>query len=157
LQRSTAVIVQRTLRDNQNVGQALTGKRRNETFQSRLVFSTAIKAASRLAPEQRNDTGLSRETFQTTQWAQSSEAAESLAQMAARGAKGDTKLASLVRERQDLVAEWQNRDAVRNATIAQPPERRNPQAAAANAARLAAIDARIADVDKRLAADFPDY
>ena len=49
--------------------------------------------------------------FQTAQWAQGSEAAASLAQMAARGAKGDAALAALVRERQDLVAEWQKRDA----------------------------------------------
>jgi len=60
------------------------------------------------------------ETFEAAQWTQSSEAAESLAQMAARGAKGDPKLAALVRERQDLVAEWQKRDAVRSAVVAQP-------------------------------------
>jgi hypothetical protein len=45
---------------------------------------------------------LERETFQTAQWAHSSDAAASLAQMAARGAKGDPKLAAFVRERQDL-------------------------------------------------------
>ena len=52
--------------------------------------------------------------FQTAQWAQSSEAAASLAQMAARGATGDPALAAIVRERQDLVAEWQKRDAARS-------------------------------------------
>jgi hypothetical protein len=50
--------------------------------------------------------------FQTAQWAQGSAAAQSLAQMAARGAKENTTLSSVVRERQDLVGEWQRRDAV---------------------------------------------
>ena len=41
-----------------------------------------------------------------------SEAAQSLAQMAARGATGNPALAVLARERQDLVAEWQKRDGL---------------------------------------------
>src|SRR5262249_39155133 len=61
------------------------------------------------------DAKLRAEMFQTAQWAQSSEAAQSLQQMAARGAKGDLRLAALVRERQDLVAEWQQRDGARSA------------------------------------------
>jgi hypothetical protein len=95
--------------------------------------------------------------FQTAQWAQSSEAAESLAQMAARGAKGDTKLAFFVRERQDLVSEWQRRDQARTDAFAQVPDKRNREAEAENLVRLAAIDARIAIIDKELAANFPDY
>src|SRR5271166_3631703 len=77
--------------------------------------------------------------------------------MAARGAKGDLRLAALVRERQDLVTEWQRRDAVQSEAVAQPSEKRDMQAEAANNARLAAIDSRIVAIDKRLAADFPDY
>jgi CHAT domain-containing protein len=103
------------------------------------------------------ETGLAREMFQTAQWAQSSEAADSLAQMASRGAKGDPKLSPVVRERQDLVAEWQRRDQVRSAAVAQAPDKRNLEAEAKNVARLAAIDARIAIIDKDLAANFPDY
>jgi hypothetical protein len=45
--------------------------------------------------------------FQTAQWANASQAAASLAQMALRGAMGDPNLSRVVRERQDLVAEWQ--------------------------------------------------
>ena len=95
--------------------------------------------------------------FQTAQWAQGSEAAASLAQMAARGAKGDPGLATIVRERQDLVAEWQKLDGVRTAAVSQAPDKRDRAAEAANVTRLAAIDTRIADIDKRLAMDFPDY
>jgi CHAT domain-containing protein len=95
--------------------------------------------------------------FQTAQWVQASEAAQSLTQMAARGAKGDAKLATLVRERQDLVAEWQRRDQLRSAAVAQASDKRDGAADAENFSRLAAIDARIAEIDKNLAADFPDY
>jgi CHAT domain-containing protein len=95
--------------------------------------------------------------FQTAQWAQSSEVAQSLQQMAARGTKGDPRLAAVVRERQDLVAEWQQLDGARSVAVAQAPDRRNPQVEAANAGRLAAIDTRIVEIDERLKAEFPDY
>ena len=62
-----------------------------------------------------------------------------------------------MRERQDLVTEWQQRDAERSIAVAQVPDKRNPQAEAANVARLAAIDTRIAEIDDRLKAKFPDY
>jgi CHAT domain-containing protein len=111
----------------------------------------------RLTPNQREKAGLPPEMFQTAQWAQSSEAAESLVQMAARGAKGDPKLATFVRERQDLVAEWQRRDQQRSAAAGQAPDKRIMEAEAENVARLAAIDDRIAIIDKDLTVNFPDY
>jgi len=95
--------------------------------------------------------------FQTAQWASASEAAASLAQMAARGAKGDPALAGLVRDRQDLVGEWQKRDQARSSAVSKAPDKRDRAAEGANDARLAAIDARIGEIDRRLAADFPDY
>jgi CHAT domain-containing protein len=95
--------------------------------------------------------------FETAQWAQSSEAAQSLQQMAVRGAKGDPRLAALVREHQDLLTDWQQRDALRSAAVAQAPDKRNPRAETANVARLMAIDTRIAEIDERLKAEFPDY
>ena len=98
-----------------------------------------------------------REMFQAAQWAIASEAAQALAQMAARGAKGDPALAALVRERQDLVEEWQKRDGAQNAAVAQSPDKRDRAAEADNVTRLAAIDARIGHIDNRLTVDFPDY
>jgi tetratricopeptide (TPR) repeat protein/CHAT domain-containing protein len=154
--RGTGVLIRRTQRGTL-IGEALTGKRQSEAAQQSRQFWLLVKATDRLASKQGDQTDLPREMFQIAQWAQSSEAAESLAQMAARGAKGDPKLAALVRERQDLVEEWQRRDQVRSAAVAQAPEKRNKDAEAENITRLAAIDDRIASIDKELAANFPDY
>jgi CHAT domain-containing protein/tetratricopeptide (TPR) repeat protein len=152
---STGVIISRARRGAVG-GESLTGKRKSEASQVSWRFRDLIKAAFRQQAA-RDETTLLREMFQTAQWAQSSEAAESLALMAARGAKGGPKISALIRERQDLVAEWQRRDQAHSAAVAQPPEHRNRDAEAENTSRLAAIEARIATIDKNIAADFPDY
>jgi CHAT domain-containing protein len=95
--------------------------------------------------------------FETAQWAQSSEAAASLAQMAARGTRGDPELAALARERQDLVGQWQKRDGLRNTWLGQPADKRNDQAEAENNAKLVAIDTRIKEIDAAFREKFPDY
>jgi CHAT domain-containing protein len=95
--------------------------------------------------------------FETAQWALSSKAADSLAQMAARQAKGDSALSGIVRERQDLTGEWQARDKLLLAAIAQSPDQRNATAEQALRDRIAKIDARIGEIDKTLAEDFPEY
>ena len=156
--RSTAAITSREQRGALDTGQGLTGKKKSETEQNSWQFRNLTKAVYRIAPEGRApDANDSREMFQTAQWAQSSEAAASLVQMAARGGAADVALSPLVRERQDLVAEWQKRDGFRNAAFGQAPEKRNAQAEAANLERLAAIDVRIGEIDGILKDKFPDY
>jgi CHAT domain-containing protein/Tfp pilus assembly protein PilF len=156
--QATAVLIRRTQRGNDSVGQALTGKRPQETQQLRSAFFSLIKAANRLVSESGNaDPQLPDEMFQMAQWALASEAAQSLSQMAARAAKDDVGLSTLIRERQDLVGEWQKRDQSRSAAISQPPEKRDRNAESENVARLDEIDTRIAAIDKRLTTDFPDY
>ncbi len=156
--RSAAAIAGRVERGVQEAAEVLSGKKKSEAEQMTWQFWGLVKAVYRLVPEGREpDAASSRETFETAQWVQSSEAAASLTQMAARGAKGDPKLAALVRERQDLVTEWQRRDALRNAALGQESAKRNPEAEAENNARLVAIDARVKEIDKELAAKFPDY
>ena len=86
-----------------------------------------------------------------------SDAAEAMAQMAARGVKGNTKLADIIRDRQDLLWEWQVRTVIQLAAFSKPPEKRNPEAETANAARLHDIAARISEIDAELKADFIDY
>jgi CHAT domain-containing protein/Tfp pilus assembly protein PilF len=156
--RSTTTIATRTLRGAQTVDQALTGKKKSEAERSLGQFRHLVQAVYRLAPGgSMPDAASSREMFQTAQWALNSEAAQSLAQMAARSAKGDGALAALVRERQDLVVEWQERELLRNAALGQEAAKRIAGVEAENNAQMAAIDTRIAAIDRRLKADFPDY
>jgi CHAT domain-containing protein/tetratricopeptide (TPR) repeat protein len=156
--RATATIALRVELGSAAVGQALVGRRKKETQANGDYFLGLIKAANRLAADDLSRVqSLSGETFETAQWAQSSEAAAALRQMAARGAKGDPKLAQIVRDRQELVVEWQQRDAALSAFAGRAPDKRDKTAEAANIARLTAINSRVAEIDKRLAADFPDY
>ena len=156
--RSTTVIAGRTQRGAIGTAQAVTGKKKSEAEQLSWQFRDLVKAVYRLAPESsRPDATALVEMFQTAQWAVASEAAQSLAQMAARGAKGDPALAALVRERQDIVAEWQKRDELRNGWLGKASAKRNANAETENQVRLVAIENRIAEIDKELAANFPDY
>jgi CHAT domain-containing protein/tetratricopeptide (TPR) repeat protein len=158
LRRSTAAIAGRTQRGALDTGEAVTGKKKSEAEQSDWQFWGLVKAVYRLLREGGTQDALaSAEMFQTAQWAAGSEAAQSLAQMAARGATGDPALALLARERQDKLAEWQKRDGLRNTWLGQAPDKRDAKAEAENNASLATIDARITEIDKKLAADFPDY
>ena len=155
---STAVIAALTQRGMQSNGKVLTGMKKGEAEQHGDQFVALIKTVYRLAPEGAGpNEKASRETFQAAQWAQSSEAATSLAQMAARGASRNIRLAAQVRERQDLLAEWQKRDGLRDRRLGLPTDKREAQAEAENNARLSAIDTRIKDIDAELAAKFPDY
>jgi CHAT domain-containing protein/tetratricopeptide (TPR) repeat protein len=93
--------------------------------------------------------------LQATEWLPSS-ASSSLAKMAARRVKGDGPLATIIRERQDLVLEWQarNKRAFDRLLKGEAPDSKDRLA---DKARLAEIDRRLADLDGHLARDFPDY
>jgi CHAT domain-containing protein/Tfp pilus assembly protein PilF len=135
-----------------------TGQIASEVRRPRDKLSLLVKAAARLAAEQSyREPELAGAMFETAQWALSSTAAESLAQMAARQATGNSALAGIVRERQDLVGEWQARDKLLVAAITQSPDQRNAIGEQALHDRIAKIDARIAEIDKALARDFPEY
>jgi CHAT domain-containing protein len=154
-QRATQVIERRA-------GRGLAGSEggsvKGEAVRMSWYFSGLVKMSDRLAPQGHADRarqGL--EMFEKAQWAQASEAASSLTQMAARSAKGDTALASLVRERQDLVAEWQVKDKQLIAARSQPPTKRTPNTEKSLSDRLASIDTRLAAIDAQFAKDFPEY
>jgi tetratricopeptide (TPR) repeat protein len=157
-QQSIAVVVRRTRRGIASVGAQLVGKGRSEAEREIARFWGFTKAAYRLAAaDAERASELAADAFLAAQWAQASEAAASLTQMAARQAKGSGALAALVRERQDLVGEWQVRDKLLIAAVSQQPDKRNAAVEQEQRTRLAAIDARLADIDRRLAKDFPDY
>ena len=129
--------------------------RKTEAGWASQFFLVLIKAAYRMPTELAERSAVADEMFQAAQWGQSSDAAASLAQMAARGAARDAGLAALVRERQDLLTEWVKHDAERLAAAARAV--RDQKAEAATAREIARIDARVAAIDKSLAEGFPDY
>jgi CHAT domain-containing protein/tetratricopeptide (TPR) repeat protein len=155
--RSTRGIAARTRHGAGGAGAS--GKKASEAEQLSWQFSSLARAVYHQKEEGTSPNAAAdmREMFHTAQWALSSQAAEMLAQMAARTAKGSGAMAGLVRERQDLLAEWQQRDAWRNAALGQETQERDAKEEAQNLARLDAINARITEIDRRLAVEFPDY
>lgn len=154
--RSTTAIAKRIRRGTPTIG--LTGKKKSESEQKSWQFRALIKVAYRLATkDDAPDAALSDEMFQTAQWALSSEAARSIAQMAARGANDDPVLASLVRERQDLADEWHDREKIEAVALGQDTAKRNSRASTQNRERMDAIDRRVREIDEQLKVQFPDY
>ena len=153
--RSTVAIAKRLQRSALSAG--LAGNAKSEAQMFDWHFWGLIKAIYRIAPEGSATDVASREMFQTAQFVLNSEAAQSLAQMAARGAKRDPVLAALVRERQDLADEWQRAEKIQAATLGQDTAKRDAIAEAQNNERMAVLDRRIAEIDARLRNQFPEY
>jgi CHAT domain-containing protein/tetratricopeptide (TPR) repeat protein len=151
--QSTDLLIGRSRRGGDSVGQAVTGKTITDAERESYRFAALVKAAHRSGSPNR----LAREMFKAVQWARTSDAASSLAQMAARTAAGNDALGQIVRERQDLVGEWQSKDMLLTAARSEPPAVRDAAAEQALTTRLGAIDGRLAEVDKRLARDFAGY
>jgi hypothetical protein len=158
LERSTGIAITRFLRSGDSIELNQAGTDRREIVRSSRSLGMMIRAAARLAADRPDqEPRLRGRTFESAQWAHWSEAAASLAQMAARQAKGEGALARLVRERQDLAGEWQAKDKALLLSRAEPPERRNREAETALATRLGSIDSRIAEIDRTLAKEFPEF
>lgn len=154
--RQAAALLQR--RAERGLGGAAGGSSKSEMQRKSWYFSGLVKVTHRLAAAGPEEAARrAGEMFESAQWGQSSDAAASLAQMAARSASGLPVLAALVRERQDLVSEWQGKDKLVIATRSELPEKRNAGNERALSERLAAIDARLAEIDGRLAEGFPEF
>ena len=155
LRRGTGVLRRRARRGKDNPGESGSGRQKNEAAQNALAFALLVKSEFRASGVE--DAAARRRAFVTAQWGGASDAAAALARSAAREAGGGGTLGAIVRERQDLVGEWQARDKLRIAAVSKPPGQRNADAEAENAARLAAIDKRLGEIDARLKEEFPDY
>jgi len=95
----------------------------------------------------------SEEAFELAQWALQTGAADALVQMSVRFAKGGGTLATLVRERQNLVARGQAEDKQLLAAIGGA----DAKATDSISASIASIDAQLAAIDTRLTTIFPEY
>ncbi len=154
--RATDVLTRRANRNSTTI-QGVGGEKQSEVAQNEQYFWGLIKAVFRDEKSKKDQQTRGKEMFVTAQWAKASEAASSLSKMAARGAVDDPQLGKLIRERQDLVDEWQRRDKARSGFVALHPSKRDKPKEAVNTARLSEIDKRIAVIDERMKQDFPDY
>lgn len=109
---------------------------------ARALFRSDAAAAGNLA-----------EGFELAQWALQNEAASALTSMAVRFGKGEQRLAKLIREQQDLLA---NHDAAYRRLDA-AVSRADIVASEATRAALAEIEAKLSEKLDRLRKDFPDY
>jgi CHAT domain-containing protein len=157
-QKSTEIIIRRSGRGAQTRQSELASSRTSDVSQQRSQFLGLVKVSYRLAEaDPAQATSIAARMFETAQWTDSSKAAQSLTQMAARQAKGDGALARLVRERQDLVGEWQAKDKLLIASVSQALAKRVAVAERELRDRLSLIDARVSAIDATLAREFPDY
>lgn len=132
-----------------------TGAVEDQAIARAAVYDFLIKSWDRMAEKDEARRGeLADKAFRIAQRVIESQAASALAQMAARQAAGDGDLAKLVRERQDLVGEWQAAD--RALAALRGTGGKNAEAVAV-AARLDAADERIRAIDAVLSASFPAF
>lgn len=154
---STTLFVQRSKKSSETLGKPLTGET-SEADENSVQFDGLIRATRLLADSEPSESAAAaREMFKVAQWAQNSKTAASLAQMSARQATGENALAHLVRERQDLVSEWQSRDKLFVSTVSKVQAERIGSAEEEQRARLDAIDARLNEIDQVLGQKFPEY
>ena len=157
-QRSTDILIRRSKRGVTGSVAAQAGGGASEIDQESNRFRRMARVSYRAAgalPAEAKEIGA--RMFEAAQWAQGSAAAQSLAQMAARKASGQGALANLIREQQDLAAEWQAKDKLLMTARSQTPDKRDARVEDELRARLAAIDARLAGIAGTLAKDFPSY
>ncbi len=154
---ATERVIQRTRRGTVQ-GRVLSTVNTSEAELSGNVFRYLVKGLHRhVVADDTTSKGHAAEAFVAAQWSMSSEAAAALAQMAARHGSGQGGLASLVRQRQDLLADWNSFDRELIAAASRSTTGRNRGREAEVRARQGQIAAEIETVDRRIAAAFPDF
>lgn len=152
---SAEIAIHRITRQGSILGRSLTGKGEDEIADNRNTFEFLVKALYRLAFEpQANANEITGRSFEAAQRVTGSRTAASLAQMAARFSSADPALASLVRQRQDLVSEW---SAAETAQMAAAGSSAEVGSEGILQARLDRIAAQVAAIDEHLQISFPTY
>ncbi len=95
--------------------------------------------------------------FKAAQWAMLTTAGSAIGQLGARLGASSPALARLVRERQDIAAEWSTGDIRLTAAVAQPPASRDAALEARLRKRQGEIEARLLSIDGQLNSDFPAF
>jgi len=151
--RATAAILAHAAADLPSSGQTEqpTGliEQRAAYFRRHVAY-LGVATRKHIEPEQ----ALADEALITAQWAAHSSAASALHQMTARFAGGQDALSTLVRQHQDLAAQWREADKTLVAALSEGQER-----AVIDELRkqMADIERRRDAVTRRLEKEFPDY
>lgn len=138
------------------------GTEASPIVQQRFVFEGALRhlASAAVARTEPSDS-LGREAFVTAQWPAQSHAGAAIQQMAARFAEGDSPLAALVRESQDLDTRWLATEARFKAALeggaAKASSVQGDGKLAQVRSELAEIEQRQGALRNRLASEFPGY
>jgi tetratricopeptide (TPR) repeat protein len=119
----------------------------------RHVANLAAAVRQNIEPQ----TSAGREGLETAQWASRSSTAFAVQQMALRFASGGGALGAVVRESQDLSAQWRERDKALISALSKPESQRNQAQIDAIRRDVAAIEAKLSASAARLAKGFPDY
>ncbi len=99
-----------------------------------------LASAVEISPDA--EPALSREAFDIAQWANQSSAAAAVQQMGLRSAAGDGSLTALVREQQDLTADWREKNKLLVAALAKPEREQDRSATDQLRKQMADIDVR---------------
>ena len=113
-----------------------------------------LRASARAVHRSGGSSAAAREEgFELAQWALQTGAADALAQMSVRFAKGAGPLAQLVRERQDLISRRQGEDSRLLAAVGAA----DAKAAGALRGSIDDINRKLNAIAKKLASEFPEY
>jgi CHAT domain-containing protein len=160
-ERASEGWIRRHGRDAANPGAAARRTKTSEVVRNSYTFAQHVRAAHRTMqklPE--GDTGrraLVRRSFEIAQWANLTEAANALTQMAARSAGADDARSGLVRRFQDLNVRWQSLDERLLEFVKKPSAARDAAAEKALRAEIADTDAELAAVRQQIETRFPQY
>ncbi|QDZ02150.2 CHAT domain-containing protein [Nitratireductor mangrovi] len=157
-ERAVAITERLAAIDARNAFASRTGTIEDQAISRGAIFDRLVKTYDRLAlarPARRAE--MAEKAFLVAQRVIDSRASAALSQLGARNAAGSGDLAALVRERQDLVEDWQRRDRRLTAQRAALSSEKAGDDLAALESRLAGVDRRIKAIDKRLSSAFPDY
>lgn len=149
--KSTDILIQRARRGVAKGGPREAGQNSELTREGNRFWSLVKAHYQMQTPE------TAAKMFEIAQWAQGSHTAQALSQMAVRRMNGSGKLANLIRERQDLVNEWQVIDTFLVQVAAQEQAKRNLKGEDEVRTRLAEVRTRLTEIDGILAKEFPDY
>ena len=148
------ILSRRTAAAGGALGGELGGKAAASVLQAS-PYAGALRSYDRLPAAERG--AALAKAFVAAQSMSISSAGGSLTQMAARQSQADPVLTALVRERQDITAEWRAADDRMLAIISLPMEQRDGDETTSLQNRQSEIAARVKAIDTALLARFPGY